>query len=191
MPNNTPAVLFKASVTVPVVAVWDDGAGNQFLFGGPAANGMNFIATDGNHGLLQTYIPATKTYKMLFQGLDPFLEAYDNGTAGGGYLNLGNSVLNSMNLAFYADEKIDFWFNGNNSTLETGIAATLKVDGVMYDGTGVKLLDLVNHYAFDKNGAKILDVQQPAIADATGPGDVVAQLNRLLAACRAHGLIAA
>ena len=126
---------------------------------------------------------------MLFQGLDPFLEAYDNGTNGGGYLNLGNRVLNSMNLAFYADQKIDFWFNGQNSTIDTGIAATIKGDGFMYDGNGVKMQDLVNHYAFDKNGVKILDVQQPAIANATGPGDVVAQLNLLLAACRAHGLI--
>ena len=61
----------------------------------------------------------------------------------------------------------------------------------MYDGNGLKILDLVNHYAFDKNGVKILDVQQPAVANATGAGDVVAQLNLLLAACRAHGLIQA
>jgi hypothetical protein len=178
-----------ASATIPNVVVWDDGAGDQFVFGGPASSGMNFLMTGGNNGLLHTYFPSKKTYYVLFQGLDPFLEAYDNGTAGGGYLNLGNQVLNSMNLAFYADQKIDFWFNGENSTIETGIAATIKGDGFMYDGNGVKMLDLVNHYAFDKNGVKILDVQQPAIANATGAGDVVAQLNLLLAACRAHGLI--
>ena len=188
-PANNP--LFKASVTNPNVVVWDDGQGDQFIFGGPASTGMNFLVTDGSNGLLHAYFPATKTYKVLFEGLDPFLEAFDNGTIGGGYLNLGNSVLNSMNLAFYANQTIDFWFNGDSSTFETGIAATIKEDGFMYDGNGVKMLDLINHYVFDKNGVKILDVQQPVIANATGTDDVVAQLNLLLAACRAHGLIQA
>lgn len=40
------------------------------------------------------------------------------------------------------------------------------------------------------NQVQILTVQQAAVADATGAGDVVAQLNALLARLRAHGLIA-
>lgn len=190
-PASASKPLFMATAAIPNVTVWDDGAGNRFVFGGPASTGMNFLVTGGNNGLLHAYFPATKIYKMLFQGLDPFLEAYDNGNHGGGYLKLGNNVLNSMNLAFYADQKVDFWFNGNDSVYNSGIAATINEDGFLYDGDGVKMLDLVNHYVFDKNGTKILDVQQPAIADATGTGDVVNQLNLLLAACRAHGLIQA
>jgi hypothetical protein len=40
------------------------------------------------------------------------------------------------------------------------------------------------------NGTKVITAQGAAVADATGAGDVVAQLNALLARCRAHGLIA-
>jgi hypothetical protein len=39
-------------------------------------------------------------------------------------------------------------------------------------------------------GTKVIGAQGAAVADATGAGDVVAQLNALLARCRAHGLIA-
>jgi hypothetical protein len=40
------------------------------------------------------------------------------------------------------------------------------------------------------NGAKVVGAQGAAVADATGAGDVVAQLNSLLAKLRTHGLIA-
>ncbi len=40
------------------------------------------------------------------------------------------------------------------------------------------------------NGLKVVSVRGDAVADATGAGDVVAQLNALLARIRAHGLIA-
>ena len=40
------------------------------------------------------------------------------------------------------------------------------------------------------NGTKVVTARGAAVADATGAGDVVAQLNALLARCRAHGLIA-
>jgi len=39
-------------------------------------------------------------------------------------------------------------------------------------------------------GVQVVGQQQAAIANATGAGDVVTQLNALLAACRTHGLIA-
>ena len=39
-------------------------------------------------------------------------------------------------------------------------------------------------------GTQVVTSQQPAVADATGAGDVVTQLNLLLAALRVHGLIA-
>jgi hypothetical protein len=40
------------------------------------------------------------------------------------------------------------------------------------------------------NGTKVVGAQGAAVADATGAGDVVAQLNSLLAKLRTHGLIA-
>jgi len=40
------------------------------------------------------------------------------------------------------------------------------------------------------NSIQVLSAQGAVVADATGAGDVVAQLNTLLARCRAHGLIA-
>ena len=43
---------------------------------------------------------------------------------------------------------------------------------------------------FKYNGTQVVGAQGAAVADATGAGDVVAQLNALLARCRAHGLIA-
>ena len=41
----------------------------------------------------------------------------------------------------------------------------------------------------DANNVQVLGAQGAAVADATGAGDVVAQLNTLLARLRAHGLI--
>jgi hypothetical protein len=40
------------------------------------------------------------------------------------------------------------------------------------------------------NGTQVMGAQGNPVADATGAGDVVAQLNTLLARCRAHGWIA-
>lgn len=49
----------------------------------------------------------------------------------------------------------------------------------------------LNHLAsFSVAGTQVVGARGAAVADATGPGDVVAQLNALLARCRAHGLIA-
>lgn len=44
-------------------------------------------------------------------------------------------------------------------------------------------------FEYKIGGQRIVGPRRPAIADATGAGDVVAQLNLLLAACRDHGLI--
>jgi hypothetical protein len=44
--------------------------------------------------------------------------------------------------------------------------------------------------AFYVGADKVVGARGAAVADATGAGDVVAQLNALLARCRAHGLIA-
>ena len=49
---------------------------------------------------------------------------------------------------------------------------------------------VVTSDAFYRSGVQVVGAQGAAVADATGAGDVVAQLNTLLARLRAHGLIA-
>lgn len=64
----------------------------------------------------------------------------------------------------------------------------------IYTGTGaVHFGDDVNVASgkvYKVNGTQVVAAQGAAVADATGAGDVVAQLNALLARIRAHGLIA-
>jgi len=72
--------------------------------------------------------------------------------------------------------------------------------GNTFTGAGARILSLKNlnteKFGADKDGyayvqgTKVLSAQQAAVADSTGAGDVVAQLNLALAALRAHGLIA-
>jgi glycine cleavage system aminomethyltransferase T len=69
------------------------------------------------------------------------------------------------------------WVADSNATYDLG-------------GSGVAWRDLVLTRQIFINGVKILGTQGAAVADATGAGDVVAQLNALLARCRAHGIIA-
>lgn len=51
-------------------------------------------------------------------------------------------------------------------------------------------IDLASGQVLRVNGTQVVAAQGAAVADATGAGDVVAQLNALLARVRAHGLIA-
>ena len=66
-------------------------------------------------------------------------------------------------------------------------------DGKIYINNAGWSADLVsgtvNATSYEVSGTKVVDTQQPAIADATG-GDEVAKINAILAALRAHGLIA-
>lgn len=51
-------------------------------------------------------------------------------------------------------------------------------------------LKIGSGYVIKNNNIQVLAAQQAAVADATGAGDVVAQLNALLARLRTHGIIA-
>lgn len=91
-------------------------------------------------------------------------------------------------------------------TLSYGSSTTFTIDssgiGVLGDmtftggdleltglfGGGNVIVASGNGYYVGSN--KIIGARGAAVADATGAGDVVAQLNALLARCRAHGLIA-
>ena len=71
-----------------------------------------------------------------------------------------------------------------------GATAGVNVFILNYDGS-IGTLGTVNTSEYYKvDGTKVVGNQGAAVADATGAGDVVAQLNTLLARCRTHGLIA-
>lgn len=75
-------------------------------------------------------------------------------------------------------------------------APTKLIDKLgVYANDGSTMLDLSTLAAralsyTDSLGNQVVGGQRPAIADATGAGDVVARLNDLLGALRLHGLIA-
>jgi hypothetical protein len=60
----------------------------------------------------------------------------------------------------------------------------VDTSGAVFTG----IVDVGGEYRVD--GTKVVGNQGAAVADATGAGDVVAQLNALLARLRTHGLIA-
>ena len=64
--------------------------------------------------------------------------------------------------------------------------AQLDVGSSGPPGAGICVVD--NHYMVGAN--KVVGARGAAVADATGAGDVVAQLNTLLSRLRTHGLIA-
>ncbi len=77
----------------------------------------------------------------------------------------------------------------NAATVRTSISAAKS--GVNTDITelnGASQVDVSARY--EVAGIQVVQAQGAAVADATGAGDVVAQLNTLLARLRAHGLIA-
>ena len=100
---------------------------------------------------------------------------------------------------------VSAYFNGsgiltlNNTTDASaiGTAAMVGLGGasiaksLWVGGTAGNYINIANATGeLRVNGTKVLGAQGAAVADATGAGDVVAQLNALLARCRAHGLIA-
>ena len=64
--------------------------------------------------------------------------------------------------------------------------------GIFTSGSlwGLETTNDITANAYYQAGTKVVGAQGAAVADATGAGDVVAQLNALLARLRAHGLIA-
>ena len=90
-------------------------------------------------------------------------------------------------------------FNTSGSTISLAVdnAATVRSSisaaksGVNTDITelnGASQVDVSARY--EVAGTQVVQAQGAAVPDATGAGDVVAQLNTLLARLRAHGLIA-
>ena len=67
-------------------------------------------------------------------------------------------------------------------------AAALGINTDITQLNGASQVDVSGEYKV--SGTQVVGPQGAAVADATGAGDVVAQLNLLLARVRAHGLIA-
>jgi hypothetical protein len=94
----------------------------------------------------------------------------------------------------------NFTGTGGNAYIVTGSEAALFAKGIdqsasMCNGTYAVSADgddgkINAEIAYYTNGTKVVGAQGAAVADATGAGDVVAQLNSLLAKLRTHGLIA-
>jgi len=68
--------------------------------------------------------------------------------------------------------------------------ALLDVDTFTINNTPAGQVMALDSVGLNYDGVQVVGHQEPAVADATGAGDVVVQLNLLLAAIRAHGLIA-
>lgn len=64
--------------------------------------------------------------------------------------------------------------------------------GIFTNGSqwGLETTSDITANGYYQSGTKVVGAQGAAVADATGAGDVVAQLNTLLSRMRAHGLIA-
>lgn len=76
-------------------------------------------------------------------------------------------------------------YNGTHLIIDPDVVGSGKVF------IGATADDAISAAAYeDTNQVQVVGTQGAAVADATGAGDVVAQLNALLARCRAHGLIA-
>jgi hypothetical protein len=100
------------------------------------------------------------------------------GSGGGNYMSIWKGQIN-FTVASNAENGIDL-----------GIGRNAADVAEINNGTPGTIRDLRLRKLFDANGVQVVTAQGAAVADATGAGDVVAQLNTLLARCRAHGLIA-
>lgn len=87
---------------------------------------------------------------------------------------------------------VDARNTGNNGIALNAQATGTTSVGILCSGTewGLETTSDITAGGYYQAGTKVVGAQGAAVADATGAGDVVAQLNALLARMRAHGLIA-
>lgn len=87
---------------------------------------------------------------------------------------------------------VDARNTGNNGIALNAEATGTTSVGILCSGTewGLETTSDITAGGYYQAGTKVVGAQGAAVADATGAGDVVAQLNALLARMRAHGLIA-
>lgn len=87
---------------------------------------------------------------------------------------------------------VDARNTGNNGIALNAQATGTTSVGILCSGTewGLETTSDITAGGYYQAGTKVVGAQGAAVADATGAGDVVAQLNALLAEMRTHGLIA-
>jgi hypothetical protein len=88
---------------------------------------------------------------------------------------------------FYVGEKFGSGASSSNYIDDISI---VKVVGLADSPMTTDGTDVDNSGVYKVDGVQVVGNQGAAVADATGAGDVVAQLNALLARLRTHGLIA-
>jgi len=109
----------------------------------------------------------------------------------GGAMTLGAVGADGISTTYNAAGDAVFVLNAALGLFQGGALPSFSLnagDGSATLANGSATIDAVGNLGI--GGTQVVTSQQPAIADATGAGDVVAQLNLLLAALRVHGLIA-
>lgn len=151
-------------------------------------SGSNTMEINGTNGFIQTQTATSEVVKIVNGAISMFYSstspAWRNTVVTAGaiteWINSGAySVVNIASDTFDLGEAGSGYFDIRNST------GTIKVAlGVVSGGANGSI---------EINGSQVVGPRGAAVADATGTGDVVAQLNALLARLRAstgHGLIA-
>ena len=162
-------ILYKLNSGSPVASLdWS----YQQLF-----SNLNTVTVDWNACLLKGYIATTSFPSIDWNSRIMYKE--DGATAAFNYNSTGWGLTLATN---------DSWSAlglsvGNDTEATSSTGALICLGG----GSFVKK---VFASAFGVGANQVVGAQGAAVADATGAGDVVAQLNSLLARLRTHGLIA-
>lgn len=130
-------------------------------------------------------INANRPGLNLFQEWDEITEVFV-----GALIDITNTASDAASRAFGIDINGIEIFTVRES--EMYVLGALSTDGTLF-AADVQSDTFVQGTEFRVSGTKVVGAQGTAVADATGAGDVVAQLNELLSRLRpiGHGLIAA
>lgn len=141
------------------------------ILGATDINVSNAIVTDNQFGAVAVSLGAGTS------GCIVMANAYQ----------VGATLTNNGNANNWVERQVS---TGSYDTRQFGGDASLALMRI-YPVDGEFRFPIVNaETAYRVNGTKVIGAQGAAVADATGAGDVVAQLNAFLARARAHGWIA-
>lgn len=136
----------------------------------PSVNGFSIVDTADSHLMLFQPGFVQTPCAFLVQGDCDFMSDV-NGTSWA-ITQAGSASFTSVGVS-------------GNITAATGDFTSINATGGLLCEADVDTLS-----TYQVNGVQVVSAQGAAVANATGAGDVVAQLNALLARLRAHGLIA-
>jgi hypothetical protein len=151
-----------------------------------AGAATNFVAQGADARLLVVRGNRASAVANYFSGLD----------------NGGDSIVDAPDSTFVNSSSPTirgFGFNAisglsQDLAIRTRLGGVSCVNFLAIDGTVIGGLSNGGSFNviadYKVSGLKVIGSQQPQVADSTGAGDVVAQLNTLLSRLRSHGLIA-